>query len=169
MSLWIISFFLAGSSARWFFDLNVETAIVDIDNSMGAINDVESFVKNLTGSNSEQSVNRLVSFFGQGNEGLVSEYVVRALTMKCELSFVNTFIQQVVKNNPAFHGWMIELQFLANLRAETKNTHLISVLTSEGTESWDVISCQKFEPTEITKMAGLSPISGTKGDMILFS
>lgn len=82
-------FFVAGSCARWFFGTDTKIVTKEVDDSIKSIHDVEKFVKKMTGSKANNSVNHLISHFGE-TDALVSEYAVRVLTIKCELAFVNS-------------------------------------------------------------------------------
>eukprot|EP01123_Difflugia_compressa_P001838 TRINITY_DN12312_c0_g1_i1.p1 TRINITY_DN12312_c0_g1~~TRINITY_DN12312_c0_g1_i1.p1 ORF type:complete len:249 (-),score=18.56 TRINITY_DN12312_c0_g1_i1:9-662(-) len=60
---------------------------------------------------------------------LISEYVCRLLSEKCERSFIVEAANSILaKNNPTFDGWIFEADFLVELRMACQNKTSIYLL-----------------------------------------
>ena len=143
--LLVNKFFLAGSSARWFFGMNIKDAIADIDTQIDRVSDDMALLKCSSGIKSVNLFSSFLSASSFGNSPIISEYVVRCLTLKCEVAAVTLMSQHdSVKKNPSFHGWVVELAFLVCLRTTVKGH--ITVWAEESLEEWSVKGCASFDP-----------------------
>ena len=75
------------------------------------------------------------------------------MTLKCELHLISFLGHDVVKKTPAFSGWVVELHFLAGLRAAAVNETQISVYSGTNMEVWSVKDYTEFDPLNITQLA----------------
>ena len=99
----------------------VETLKEEITKQLRRVNS-SKYAQLLKGINQKGVVNHLLTSTKNGEVCLVSEFVVRSLSLMCEISITNGFLQyKAVQENPAFHGWVVELKFLIDMRlAENK-------------------------------------------------
>ena len=144
-------FFLAGVCAQWFFGTTVKVVKKEIKNHLERV-DSTKYVKLLKGNKQSSVVNHLLGSTKDGDLILVSEFVVRSLSLNCELSIIKGFLQyKAVQKNPAFQGWVVELKFMADLRVAENRKGQITVKDGDGTnENWGVLKYTMFnKPEEI--------------------
>ena len=147
-------FTLAGFCARWFFGMNVKNATSDIDNQIKKVGNAKVSLLNLMGSKSPFSVNHLLAQF-EDCDCIVSAYVTRRLTLACEFSIIDAFLSHdIVRKNPAFLGWVVELNFLMYLRLASHHKYGYIMVCAEDhyPESWPINEIGDFEPTAMSKV-----------------
>ena len=112
-------FILAGFSARWMFGRLPDDVMTECDKLITAVDNVDDLVKGVSGSANHNTINHLRAIDADGRPSFVSEYAVRALVEWNELSSVahlTTLAKTKLKDNPAFDGWVLELEFLTQLK-----------------------------------------------------
>lgn len=125
------------------------TATQDILMHLKKIVDMEISLKKLVGWRNETCVNHLYAHFNE-DYVLVSEYVIRWLSLKYELSAVTAMLNnEVVRRNPAFQEWVVEFAFLVKLRSKIEIE--VSSHSTGNSEKWEVNGViEEFEPTALS-------------------
>jgi hypothetical protein len=132
-------FFLAGGCARWMFGVTIDEASADIEKHLDRVNDKVLLVSGMQGAKAVGSVNHLVQRLKSGTF-LVSEFVARQLAETCEKAFVVQATSQAMRlGNPSFDGWVLEMDFMMQLRLACENGTSIKVNVMDTTEEeWAV-------------------------------
>ena len=121
------------------------------------IEQVESYKSFYFGRATSVAVHHLQSIFCAGKKrGIVSKYAAIRLFFRVQLQQVQQFLScPDIKKNPAFEGWVRELEFLVNLRAaaEYDDTKLL-VADADGTaEEWTLRGFEEdFDPDNIDEL-----------------
>ena len=133
-------FFVAGCSERWFFSYKYLGVVKAIDWCVSKISDVSMYTQSRMGYRGEQAHHRLFALF-KGNENpqneqprqfFVSPYATRTLLLKDEYNVIDILVKfSGVQENPAFHGWIVEFEFIAYLRAASKFDTYVRVRNEE--------------------------------------
>ena len=151
-------FYYAGSCAHWFFSFKLNRFPEVVDEAINRVESYESFYKGDCGPATNATVHHLQSVFSAGKKhGIVSEYAAVTLFFKVQLTQVRQFLScPDVKKNPAFEGWVRELEFLVHLRttAGCEGSKKLSVKDKDGvTEEWTVQGyTENFDPDNITQL-----------------
>ena len=109
----------AGHSARWIFYSRVrkltETIVPDCLDQVGSNSNL---AQGLTGQRAQIAVNQLVAMFRSNGSfldfQLITRFVTRYVSEYCELFFLTAAAN--ANANPAFDGWVFELEFLCRAR-----------------------------------------------------
>jgi len=110
-------YFVAGGSARWMFQFTLGDAIKDIEIQISKVGtDAQLLLKGLEGERSNTSISHLFCSLNK-KPFIISEFVTRALAGKCEASFLTNARSSDLALNPSFDGWILEAEFLYQLRA----------------------------------------------------
>jgi hypothetical protein len=112
-------FILAGASARWMFGRAPDKVMSECDTLIKAVDNVDELVRGVTGNANHNTINHLRAIDAHGRAFFVSEYAVRALVEWNALSSVGhltTVATTKLSDNPAFDGWVLELDFLTQLK-----------------------------------------------------
>ena len=112
-------FAIAGYSARWmFFARTHELVGKTVRVCLQEVGDYSNLAQGLTGQRAQIAVNQLVAMFRSNGPfpdfQLVSRFVTRYVSERCELSFLTAAAN--ANPNPAFDGWVFELEFLCRAR-----------------------------------------------------
>jgi len=154
-------YFLAGGSARWMLGFTpakvVEDAMLHVNKGW----DIKDLVAGLTGTRSNLAVNHLLqSIDKEESVFLVSEFVTRLLTEKCALEFLKVAINCPLAKNPSFDGWIMEADFLLQIRLSEKQMRSISLLDFQNSKeaefkvaNWFALLCIPF--TDVVEIASL--------------
>eukprot|EP01126_Amoeba_proteus_P023598 TRINITY_DN2369_c0_g6_i1.p1 TRINITY_DN2369_c0_g6~~TRINITY_DN2369_c0_g6_i1.p1 ORF type:complete len:447 (+),score=84.18 TRINITY_DN2369_c0_g6_i1:437-1777(+) len=118
-------FYYAGGSARWMFDFNSDEVSSFILAYIEKVTDFESLSSSFVGTKSSVAINHL--FIADKNKAsfLVSEFAARTLADKCAVSFFSQARSSTLASNPAFDGWILEADFLYQVRRAEKGSGLI--------------------------------------------
>ena len=150
-------FFLAGASARWMFAFDCDTLIKqEIPTYIDELENMATLLSGMSGKRSATAVNHLCMVNKDRKGFIVSEYAMRLIAEKCELSFIaeaSEFARAF--KNPVFDGWVFEMDFLMQLRLSVKlGSCLINLFDCDGVqESWSVKSRESFyKVTDISAM-----------------
>jgi hypothetical protein len=133
-------FFLAGGCARWMFGMTIDKATADIEDHLDRVPDKVLLVSGMQGAKAVCSVNYLIQRTKSGGTFLVSEFVTRQLAQTCEKAFVVAATAQArLLNNPSFDGWVLEMDFMLQLRLAEWSRNFVKVNVMDTTEeSWEV-------------------------------
>ena len=124
-------FAIAGYSARWmFFARTHELVGKTVKVCLQEVGDYSNLAHGLTGQRAQIAVNQLVAMFRSNGPfpdfQLVSRFVTRYVSERCELSFLTAAAN--ANPNPAFDGWVFELEFLCRVRlAQTGHNNYVSI------------------------------------------
>ena len=148
-------FYYAGSCARWFFGFDFQKLLNHLDKCIMKVSSYDTFYQKDAGYNAPSAVYHLLSIFHGHRVGIVSEYVAVQVFYKVSLKQVQSFLFcDDVKRNPAFEGWVRELEFLVNLRIAATQCLELSVVGEGGdSEEWSVKGYKKdFNPDNIVEI-----------------
>lgn len=137
---------LAGGCARWMFERTVVQVIEEISSHISRIGaDMNLLINGLLGVRANNSISHLFSIYDKDQVFLVSEYVTRMLSEKCEASFLVQASKTSLAMNPSFDGWILEADFLLQVRlAEKSKGILVYPDLDEKSEKWMVASRRQF-------------------------
>lgn len=122
----------SGFSARWTFDITEEKAVESSITAIDRCSDPRALLNGIQGSRSTDAVNHLVFSFGAGKSAVVSSFVCRKLAAKCDRQFiVAAYHASAMTNNPAFDGWVLELDVLYHIRKD-QMANKVKVLGTDG-------------------------------------
>ena len=112
-------FAVAGHSARWMFYSGVRKLTKDtIPDCLEKVGNYSNLAQGLNGQRAQIAVNQLVAMFRSNGAfpdfQLVSRFVTRYVSERCELSFLTATAN--ANPNPSFDGWVFELEFLCRAR-----------------------------------------------------
>eukprot|EP00750_Incisomonas_marina_P022423 INCI4969.10.p1 GENE.INCI4969.10~~INCI4969.10.p1 ORF type:complete len:764 (-),score=110.16 INCI4969.10:50-2176(-) len=135
-------FSAAGHSARWmFFETLQQLTDTIIPTTVERVDDFQTLNGNTNGARADAAVNQLVSMF-RGNGmfhrfQLVSRFVTRYVSERCELGFLTAAMN--ANANPAFDGWVFELEFLCRVRlaqaSRNDNRNYVSIYEQDNDNS----------------------------------
>ena len=152
-------FALAGGSARWMFGMNVEAATQDIVEQLSKVKNFADLLKGSGGGASADAVNHLQCWSRDGRRPtVISEFAMRWLSQEVGLEFVKMYYaHEAVQKNPAWRGWVFELEFLTRLRLAVESGASIE-LEADGKEEtieWRVPHRETFKDlSAVTQLAG---------------
>eukprot|EP00038_Savillea_parva_P005470 m.155396 g.155396 ORF g.155396 m.155396 type:complete len:662 (-) comp11721_c0_seq6:102-2087(-) len=133
-------FILAGASARWMFGRTPDEVMKECDMWISKVADVNELVSRVTGTANHNTINHLRAIGSDRRPYIVSEYAMRALVEWNKLKSLE-HLANVAKtlDNPAFDGWVLELDFLTQLKVACAGSREIEVFTDEAESiNWPV-------------------------------
>jgi hypothetical protein len=139
-------YFLAGGCARWMFGMTIGEATEDIEGHFDRVAIKTDLISCLQGAKAAGSINHLLQRTKSG-PFLVSEFVTRLLAQTCEKAFVVAATAQARHlGNPSFDGWVLEMDFMLQLRlAAQHNTSVKVNVMDTAEETWEVPCLVKFD------------------------
>jgi hypothetical protein len=145
-------FFIAGASARWMFAFDCDNLVNgEIPNYVDELADMASLLSGMNGKRSATAVNHLCMVDKDRNSFIVSEFAMRLVAEKCEAAFITQATSFATKfKNPAFDGWVFELDFLLHLRLK-EGAAIDVTVNGGGTESWNVKKRESFHTVDDIK------------------
>jgi hypothetical protein len=151
-------FFVAGASARWMFSFSSDRLINDeIPTYVRKVTDIKLLLNGMGGDLSDTAVNHLCMVNKDRKGFVVSEFAMRLLAEKCEQSFIaeaSAFAKKF--KNPAFDGWVFELDFLLRVRLADESDHPIVVFDGKAEEQWTVSSRESFDKSSDLEQIALA-------------
>ena len=111
-------FYFGGYSFR-FMQTKLEELIPLLESAIARVDNKSTLLKGLQGAKSTQFVHTLMSISkgaGNGESSLVSEFVLKELSLAVQMSFVNE-AKNVMRNNPSWQGWVFELESICKFRS----------------------------------------------------
>jgi len=121
------------------FSFTIDEILKDVEEHVRLAGNCSSLISGFTGDMSSQAVNHLMmSEKGKGGF-LISEYVSCLLSEVCEASFLRQARKSTLAHtNHSFDGWILESDFLYQLRcAETNQTSISVVKLMVGMQACD--------------------------------
>jgi len=106
----------AGGSARWMFSLSIADVCADVEHYINCVSDKAVLSSGLTGTQSDVAINHLFMADHHKKPFLISEFVTRMLAETCESTFLKQAMMSDLINNPSFDGWILEADFLFQVR-----------------------------------------------------
>jgi hypothetical protein len=121
---------LAGTCARFMFDLSNDNVIKTVQDAVSRIDNLEEIFN--VGGSSKSAVNTIVNF-GFDNNGrhrnvLVSDFAARCLGRTKPLKQLEEFLQFAFKKfdfDPSFDGWILELDLLTAIRRAIEDNEAV--------------------------------------------
>eukprot|EP00035_Acanthoeca_spectabilis_P017923 m.378877 g.378877 ORF g.378877 m.378877 type:complete len:748 (+) comp16708_c5_seq13:64-2307(+) len=113
-------FLVSGASARWMFGMSTEDVILDCDRYIEEVHDVETIIGHRQGTANPNAINHLQIVNNNGVRSLISDYATRSLLRWNELhtmALLTDISSKLMEDNPAFDGWVLELDFLTQIKA----------------------------------------------------
>jgi hypothetical protein len=135
-------FILAGASARWMFGRMPDKVMAECDSWIAKVNNVDELVSGLTGTANHNTINHLRAIGFDRRAYIVSEYAMRALVEWNKLKslvHLRTVANTMMSGNPTFDGWVLELDFLTQLKLACQSaSQEIEVFTAAESIKWPV-------------------------------
>ena len=120
--------YYAGGNARWMFALSHEEMLDDIHFHLDNVPNMHELLQRHVGVRSSQSKNHLMIKYRSKRSKrtfdvfLASKYVASRLLKACEASiFRMAYDMASVHENPAFLGWIVEFDFISQLKSCEEN------------------------------------------------
>jgi len=89
----------------------------DIQDWVQKVSNMDEVIKGLQGHKSTLAVNHITYSIGKNQFTLVSQFVTRLLGRICNAQFVVAATRHArLMNNPAFDGWIFEMDFFVLLK-----------------------------------------------------
>jgi len=85
------------------------------------VNDANLYLTGFTGSISDLSISHLVSVNVTNGPFLISEFVARSLSEKCEVGLIVAARKSYLAFNPSFDRWILDADFLLQIRLADKS------------------------------------------------
>jgi len=150
-------FYFAGHSARWMFATSLKTVKEQIKKMIRKVKNAEDLLKGNT-----YPINHLVCTLKapgsvtKDHPTFVSKYVLKLLVIQHDFAAVKMGYNIAEKlRNPSFTGWVVEMDFLAQLRAAVKTVDKkVNVLDSKNAPvDWKAHAVHEYETaSELKKM-----------------
>ena len=144
-------FYYAGASARWMFTYKIEEVLREIEIKIQQVPDSKVFLSSRVGITNQANSDHLMVRYKSGNlfaSFLISKYVTSRLLQICEASVFKIAYSLASENeNPSFMEWVVEFDFISQLKASTNST--IKLFTSEASNAeveWKVPGVIDFDP-----------------------
>jgi len=154
-------FYFAGHSARWMFATDLKNVKERIKKMIRKVKNAEDFLKGNTRHESADAINHLVctlkapgSVVAGDHPTFVSKYVLKLLVIQHDFAAVKMGYNIAEKlENPSFTGWVVEMDFLAQLRAAVKTVDKkVNVLDSKNAQvDWKANALHEYETTSELK------------------
>eukprot|EP00465_Bigelowiella_longifila_P000031 CAMPEP_0185251168 /NCGR_PEP_ID=MMETSP1359-20130426/616_1 /TAXON_ID=552665 /ORGANISM="Bigelowiella longifila, Strain CCMP242" /LENGTH=601 /DNA_ID=CAMNT_0027832953 /DNA_START=316 /DNA_END=2118 /DNA_ORIENTATION=- len=150
-------FYFAGHSARWMFATDLKTVKGQINRMIDKVRNAESLLNGNAGSASVDAINHLVCTLktpgsvANTQTAFVSKYVLKLLVIKHSFMAVKMgYIIAEKLQNPSFMGWVVEMDFLAQLKAAMKTEDKkVNVCDSKNAPvDWKAHAVHEYETTE---------------------
>jgi hypothetical protein len=111
-----------GGSIRYFRKVSDEESLQELigflENTVTKVSDFTNILQGSQGEASFTAVNSLMQRFND-SVSVVSQFVVRLLLNRVGLEFVKS-AQQIMQDNPAWQGWVFELEFMVKCYKESE-------------------------------------------------
>lgn len=157
----LTKFFIAGHSARWMFHFNTTEAIKDADNWLTMPENKQNIMNGMQGYNSNLAVNHLFTKVDR-KVFLVSEYVTRSLMWDCDVEIMKSLTTLSSNlNNPAFDGWVFELDFLLQVRLHCNRKDDFSLFNDDNESVCWTCGSGIVRFTEVDELNGETIADGT--------
>jgi hypothetical protein len=150
--------YYAGGSARWMFAFTFEDMLADIEFHLSRVPNANLLLEGFVGVSSQQSNNHLMTRYKKDKSYrvfLASKHVASCLLSTCDASVYRFAYNMASLNvNPAFLGWVVEFDFLSQMKSCAKKNGLRQfefVPVDKGSGSgtvWDVPGVIDFDPDE---------------------
>jgi hypothetical protein len=140
-------FFVAGASARWMFAVTRDKLVEEeIPTYIEELDNMQALISGMNGKRSATAVNHLCMVNKDRKGFIVSEFAMRLIAEKCELSFVSQATNFAKKfKNKSFDGWVFELDFLLQLRLADEGGRDLTVYDGQAEEHWTVGGRESFD------------------------
>eukprot|EP00466_Bigelowiella_natans_P004636 jgi/Bigna1/73981/fgenesh1_pg.27_\ len=149
-------FHFAGHSARWMFATDAKTVKDQTNRMVDKVGDAESLLKGNAGHESADAINHLVctlktpGLVTNEHPAFVSKCVLKLLVIKHSFLAVKMGCN-IAENlqNPSFMGWVVEMDFLAQLKAamKTEDKKVIVCDSKNAPVDWKAHAVHECETT----------------------
>jgi hypothetical protein len=108
-------FYFGGKSFR-LMQTQIDRLIPMLESAISKVSDKSTLLKGLQGAKSRQYVHTLMAISEQAKSSLISEFVLKELSLAVDMSFV-TEAKSIMPNNPSWQGWVFELESICKFRS----------------------------------------------------
>jgi len=131
-------FSIVGGSVRWMFGMNDEGALEDIDTWINSCRDYGALLSFTSGSSSRIAINHLLGCTKHGKRHYIqSRYIVLKVAERVTSQLVQLALNSPMCDNPAWKGWVFQLNFFAQLQNAVKGgSGLVLITPLRSTDTW---------------------------------
>ncbi len=152
-------YYYAGSSARWMFSSTLDVVLSSTSFYVDKISNYSDFVQGKLGLICPASSNHLLmrnkSARGDEQGFLVSKHVTSIVLDRGSLDIYRVcYSLASVQGNPSFLGWIVELDFISQLKACSQKSPASMTLFQRGScdVAWPVQGVIAFDPDKILQI-----------------
>ena len=146
-------FFLAGASARWMFSFLYSKLEDEIQKHLRRVTNKEWILSGVSDNNCAGAVGHLRFEDKNHNVSFVSRYVMIEVAKTCELKFIkDAYVFSRTQHNPAFKGWIVEFDFLAQLHQALKHGSKVAVSLEDKEKKLPVTEIKYIDPDHLQKL-----------------
>jgi len=131
-------FSLVGGSVRWMFGMNDEEAKEDIDSWIRCCRSYRDLLSFSSGSSASIATNHLLGCTKHGHQHYIqSRYIVLIISERTTAALVRLALNSPMCDNPAWQGWVFQLNFFAQLQNAIKGGSGLEMITPiRTTDTW---------------------------------
>jgi hypothetical protein len=152
-------YYYAGSSARWMFAMTLDQVQRAVLFYVDRIGNFSEFIRGASGINSAESRSHLLlrnkSVDGIAHEFIVSKYVTSLVLDRGAADVYNVCYRLASdQDNPSFMGWIVEFDFISQLKACAQLSPASMTLKQHGgcNVTWPVQRVVAFDPDNISEI-----------------
>jgi hypothetical protein len=131
--------YFSGTCIRWLLLSNSEQVMKAINRKIDSVTDYSQFLSGNIGQQSLNAVNSLSSMVASETSTILSEYIVRKVSIEATGSLI-PLCRSLLPENPSWQGWVTELEVLSKFRRQSQ---LVLWSKNETEEVWDT-SLKKY-------------------------
>eukprot|EP00471_Norrisiella_sphaerica_P001679 CAMPEP_0184485414 /NCGR_PEP_ID=MMETSP0113_2-20130426/7028_1 /TAXON_ID=91329 /ORGANISM="Norrisiella sphaerica, Strain BC52" /LENGTH=630 /DNA_ID=CAMNT_0026866849 /DNA_START=111 /DNA_END=2001 /DNA_ORIENTATION=- len=150
-------YYYAGHSARWMFARTIDEVVSEIESKMESVQNESDLFGLKGGERAREAVNHLFAVVeGHGGKKVrtfTSEHVVKQVAWKLGSEVVKyAYNVAATLRNPSFDGWVVEMDFLNQVKLAHEKQNEFKVTNKEGRdEKWAVKHVVRFMGDENLK------------------
>jgi hypothetical protein len=144
-------YYYAGGNARWMFSMSQDELLAEIDLQLAGVYNVEELLRGRV--TCAVSGNHLLVRYKSGQrftKFVISKFVTSLLLSNCEAAVYKIMYSMAMQQvNPSFLGWVVEFDFISQLRqcsVEGKKFLFVNPRKSESRTEWSVPDVVDFNP-----------------------
>lgn len=145
--------YIAGSSARWMFNMDSEKVTKDIERHINKVISLNDLIRGFAGYSSSAAVNHLVTLI-DGKGIIVSQYTAKLFASRIEYEQLASITRysRVLPNYQAFDGWVFQLDVLFQLRNALETRRPLAF--SNSSETWQANYLREFYRVNDLQISG---------------
>ena len=147
-------FSIVGGSVRWMFGMNDNDALVDVNKWITRCKSYGELLSLSSGSSSIGASNHLLGCTKHGKKYYIqSRYIVLIVAERTTSQLVQLALNSPMCDNPAWQGWVFQLNFFAQLQNANKGgAGLVMITPVHSTDTWPThLQRQRYyhDPTDL--------------------